>query len=64
MSEPPDWYAAHTLVLMPGSDPQHQNAKAQWMARLTELYKFRHGGSDIGLNDLIARVLSQPLPQP
>ena len=51
-------------VALAGSDPQHQNAKAQWMARLTELYKFRHGGSDIGLNDLIARVLSQPLPQP
>ena len=51
-------------VALAGSDPQHQNAKNQWMARLTELYKFRHAGSDIGLNDLIARVLSQPLPQP
>ena len=51
-------------VALAGSDPQHQNAKAQWMSRLTELYKFRHAGSDIGLNDLIARVLSQPLPQP
>jgi len=51
-------------VALAGSDPQHQNAKTQWMARLTELYKFRHAGSDIGLNELIARVLSQPLPQP
>src|SRR5205807_9035256 len=50
-------------VALAGSDPQHQNAKAQWMSRLTELYKFRHAGSDIGLNELIARVLSQPLPQ-
>jgi hypothetical protein len=51
-------------VALAGSDPQHQNAKTQWMARLTELYKFRHAGSDIGLSELIARVLSQPLPQP
>src|SRR5260370_12875875 len=51
-------------VALAGSDPQHQNAKAQWMARLTELYKFRHNNSDAGLNELIARILSQPLPQP
>jgi len=51
-------------VALAGNDPQHQNAKTQWMARLTELYKFRHAGSDVGLNELIARVLSQPLPQP
>jgi len=51
-------------VALAGSDPQHQNAKTQWMARLTELYKFRHAGSDIGLNELIAGSLKQPLPQP
>jgi len=51
-------------VALAGNDPQHRNAKTQWMARLTELYKFRHAGSDIGLTELIARVLSQPLPQP
>ena len=51
-------------VALAGNDPQHQNAKTQWMARLTELYKFRHAGSDVGLNEMIARVLSQPLPQP
>lgn len=51
-------------VALAGSDPQHQNAKAQWTVRLTELYKFRHDNSDVGLNELIARILSQPLPQP
>ncbi|MFS8086338.1 MAG: hypothetical protein ACMG6H_11970 [Acidobacteriota bacterium] len=50
-------------VALAGSQPQHQNAKTQWMARLTELYKFRHAGSDVGLNELIAGVLSKPLPQ-
>ena len=32
------------------------------MARLTELYKFRHNTSEAGLNELIAGILSQPLP--
>ena len=51
-------------VALAGSDSQHQNAKAQWTARLTELYKFRHNSSDAGLNELIAGILTQPLPQP
>lgn len=51
-------------IALAGSEPQHQNAKTQWMARLTELYKFRHAGSDIGLSELVAAVLKQPLPQP
>src|ERR1051326_911919 len=51
-------------VPLAGSDPQHQSAKAQWMARLTPLYEFRHNNSDAGLNELIAGILSQPLPQP
>lgn len=51
-------------VALVGNDPQQQNAKTQWMVRLTELYKFRHAGSDVGLSELLARVLSQPLPQP
>jgi tetratricopeptide (TPR) repeat protein len=51
-------------VALAGSVPQHQAAKAQWMTRLTELYKFRHENSDAGLNEFIAGVLSKPLPQP
>lgn len=51
-------------VALAGSIPQHQTAKAQWMTRLTELYKFRHENSDVGLNEFIAKVLSQPLPRP
>lgn len=49
-------------VALAGSVPQHQTAKAQWTARLTELYKFRHENSDVGLSEYIAKVLSQPLP--
>ena len=51
-------------VALAGSDPQHQNARSQWMTRLTELYKFRHNNLDAGLNELIAGILSKPLPQP
>jgi tetratricopeptide (TPR) repeat protein len=45
-----------------GTDAPAQAAKAQWLARLTELYKFRHNNSDTGLNEMIASVMSKPLP--
>ena len=32
------------------------------LAQLTSLYKSFHNNSDAGLNDLIATVLSKPLP--
>src|ERR1051325_8696859 len=51
-------------VALAGSDPQQQAAKAQWLARLTEFYKFRHENSDAGLNEFIAGVLAKPVPQP
>lgn len=33
-----------------------------WIETLSGFYKFRHNGSDAGLKELIASVLSQPLP--
>lgn len=33
-----------------------------WMDSVTDWYKFRHNGSDDGLKELIATILSQPLP--
>jgi hypothetical protein len=33
-----------------------------WLLRLTELYKYRHHASEVGLRDLIRSVLSTPLP--
>jgi tetratricopeptide (TPR) repeat protein len=35
---------------------------AVWMERLSELYRFRHKGSEAGLKELIATILSTPLP--
>jgi tetratricopeptide (TPR) repeat protein len=49
-------------VAVAGNNPQHQAAKAQWMAQLTNFYKFRHNNSDAGLNEFIAGVLKTPLP--
>jgi hypothetical protein len=49
-------------VAAAGSDPKTQAAKAQWMASLTNYYKFRHENSEAGLNELIASALSKPLP--
>lgn len=50
-------------VALAGSSPQNQTAKAQWMAQLTNFYKFRHNNSDAGLSEFIANVLKTPLPQ-
>jgi tetratricopeptide (TPR) repeat protein len=49
-------------VAVAGSDANAQAAKTQWLARLTELYKFRHNGSEDGLKEMIATVISKPLP--
>lgn len=45
-----------------GNDPANAQNKAQWLAKVTDFYKFRNNGSDTGLNELIAGVLSKPLP--
>jgi len=50
-------------VALAGSDPQQQGVKNQWMTQLTNFYKFRHEGADIGLAEYIAGVLKTPLPQ-
>jgi tetratricopeptide (TPR) repeat protein len=49
-------------VSVTGTDANSQASKAQWLARLTELYKFRHNQSDAGLNEMIAGIMSKPLP--
>ena len=49
-------------VAVAGTDAGAQAAKTQWLERLTDLYKFRNKGSDAGLKDMIAGVMSKPLP--
>ena len=50
-------------VALARKDPQQAAAMTTWRTRLAEFYKFRHDGSDVGLNELIAGVLATPLPQ-
>jgi len=45
-----------------GTDPKNAQSRAGWMTSLTNFYKFRHNGSDAGLNETIASALSKPLP--
>jgi hypothetical protein len=49
-------------VSLSGNDAAYQKPKTAWMETLTTWYKYRNKGSDAGLNDLIAGVLSKPLP--
>src|SRR5207253_3540761 len=49
-------------VALAGSDVKYKDLKADAMGRLTDWYKFRHNKSDTGLNEMIASVLSKPLP--
>jgi hypothetical protein len=49
-------------VAAAGNDAQNAQNRKAWLDRLTVLYKFRHQDSDAGLTELIASVLSKPLP--
>src|SRR6266542_4451022 len=49
-------------VALAGTDAQYQAGKKEWMEGLTTWYKYRHNQSDAGLNEVIASVLSKPLP--
>lgn len=51
---------ARAVALM--DKPEQKNARAQALAQLTTLYKTFHNNSDDGLNELIAGVLSKPMP--
>ena len=49
-------------VALAGSDSQYAAIKTQGMNAVSDWYKFRHNKSDAGLNEMIAGVLSTPLP--
>lgn len=49
-------------VAAAGSDSANAQNKIQWSNKLSEFFKFRHDGSDVGMNELIAGVLATPLP--
>ena len=54
-----DAYARAVALL---DKPEQKNARAQALTQLTAIYKSFHNNSDEGLNELIAGVLSKPMP--
>lgn len=49
-------------VALAGNDPANQAGKKEWMDSLSTWYKYRHNQSDAGLTEMIAGILSKPLP--
>ena len=49
-------------VALAGNNPTYAANKKEWMDALTTWYKYRHNQSETGLNEMIASVLSKPLP--
>ena len=45
-----------------GTDPKTEQSRREWLAQVTNYYKFRHDGSDAGLTDFIATSLQKPVP--
>ena len=45
-----------------GTDPKLEQSRKEWLTQLTNYYKFRHDGSDAGINEFIAAALQKPLP--
>jgi hypothetical protein len=46
-----------------GEEAKCRERKAAWSERLTEVYKSRHDGSDAGLGEWVAGILTKPLPE-
>jgi tetratricopeptide (TPR) repeat protein len=55
-----DGYAR--AVALAGSEAQFATQKAVWLESLTTWYKFRNNGSDAGMNEMVASIVSKPLP--
>jgi hypothetical protein len=49
-------------VALAGTNPKHEAAKKEWVENLTTWYKYRHNNSDAGMNELVASIMSKPLP--
>jgi len=45
-----------------GTDRKTEQSRKEWMAPLSNYYKFRHDGSETGLTEFIAASLQKPIP--
>jgi hypothetical protein len=55
-----DGYAR--AVALAGSDAAYATQKTAWNESLTTWYKFRNNGTDTGMSEFVAGILSKPLP--
>lgn len=53
---------AYARAIALSTRPEEQEGRSKMLAQLTNLYKSFHNNSDAGLTELIAGVLSKPLP--
>jgi hypothetical protein len=49
-------------VALAGTTAELAAQKTEWTASLTQWYKFRNNKSEAGMNELVASILSKPLP--
>jgi tetratricopeptide (TPR) repeat protein len=45
-----------------GTDPKTEQSRKDWLAQLTNYYKFRNNGVDTGLQQFITNAMQKPLP--
>jgi tetratricopeptide (TPR) repeat protein len=45
-----------------GTDPKTEQSRKEWLAQMSNYYKFRNNNSDVGMTELINSVLQKPLP--
>jgi len=45
-----------------GTDPKTEQSRKEWLAQVSNYYKFRHDGNDAGLTEFIAAAMQKPLP--
>ena len=53
---------AYARAVALSAKPEQQEARSKILSQLTALYKNVHNNSDAGLNEMIATVLSKPIP--
>jgi hypothetical protein len=53
---------AYARAVALATEPAQQAAKKEWMESLSTWYKYRHNQSDAGLTEMIAGILTKPLP--
>src|SRR5215216_232882 len=45
-----------------GTDSKTDQSRKEWLTQLSNYYKFRHEGSEAGINEFVAAALQKPLP--